>query len=274
MPGRIASTFALGCFLALSPILVGAGQIATNAEITVAAAADLTDALKDIAAGFERKTGSHVRLVFGSSGNLAAQIWSGAPFDVFLSADMDYPRALAKDGLADATTLRAYAVGALAVLVASNSGIALDTRGMNALLDPSVRHVAIANPAHAPYGRAAERLLRNLHLYDRLAPKLVIGENVAQTAQFVISGNAQVGIVSRSQGLVAARRGAFRMWEPPSDYPPITQGAVVLSHSRNRDAARSFLEYLSSPEASRILAQYGFSGAAPGQSERPSKQQP
>jgi molybdate transport system substrate-binding protein len=265
--GRFSCTFMLLCVVALGIGAPTAAWSQSSSGITVAAAADLTDPLKEIVAGFEQKTGAHVRLVFGSSGNLTAQIRNGAPFDVFLSADVGYPDALVKDGLADGATLSPYAVGALAVLVPARSDIALDSRGMNSLLDPSVKRISIANPVHAPYGRAAEQLLKALNLYGSLQPKLVLGENVAQAAQFVISGNAQAGIVSRAQALVAARGGAFRYWEPPSVYPPITQGAVVLSHSAQPALARSFLEYLKSEQGAKVLTQYGYATAAPGKVE-------
>lgn len=260
-----SSILVLCCALVIvcTPVLCF-GQV-RGSELTVAAAADLTDALKEIASRYERTTGNHVRLVFGSSGNLAAQIRNGAPFDVFLSADMDYPRELAKDGFAEGSTLSTYAVGALSVLVPAKSNISFESRGLDALLDPSVRRIAIANPAHAPYGRAAEALLRHAGLYDKIAPKLVIGENIAQAAQFVASGNAQVGIISRSQATAAARGGAFHIWSPPPDYPPILQGAVVLSHSRDRERALRFLEYLKGPEALKVFTQYGFAAPASGQ---------
>ncbi len=260
-PAAVGIALCLFVLCVLSP-RNSVAQNSSPSEITVAAAADLTDALKEIATEFEKKTGNRVRLVFGSSGNLASQIRNGAPFDVFLSADMDYPRSLAKDGLADESTLAPYATGTLAVLVRAGSNISIESRGLHALLDTSVKRVAIANPAHAPYGRAAESMLKNAKLYDPLKSKLVVGENVAQATQFVLSGNAQAGIVSRSQALVASRGGAFRLWIPPSVYPPITQGAVVLSKSHKRDVASRFQQYLTGPEAARILVQYGF--ASPG----------
>jgi molybdate transport system substrate-binding protein len=234
-------------------------QNGVGATLTVAAAADLTDALKEISAGFEKQSGTRARLVFGSSGNLAAQVRNGAPFDVFLSADMDYPKSLVDDGFADGGTLFTYAVGALAVLAPADSVNIFRSRGLDALLDAKVRRIAIANPAHAPYGRAAEQLLRQLKLYEQVAPKLVVGENVAQATQFVVSGNAQAGVVSRSQALTAARSGRFEAWEPPKTYSPIVQGAVVLKRSAQREVALRFLQYLKSKDAVDILMRYGFS---------------
>jgi molybdate transport system substrate-binding protein len=201
-----------------------------------------------------------VKLSFGSSGNLFTQIENGAPFDVFFSADMDYPKKLIDSGFADGPSLYRYAVGRLVLWVPASSSLDLQHRGMNVLLDPSVKKIAIANPQHAPYGRAAVAALRHFELYEKVADRLVLGENVSQAAQFVESGNAQVGIVALSHALTPAMQDKGRYWEIPADaYPALNQGVVVVSHSPNKKEAAAFLDYLKTAEAAAIMQHYGFS---------------
>ncbi len=240
------------CLSLLRPL----GAVA-QPPLTIAAAADLNFALTDLAAAFEKQTGTPVRLSFGSSGNFFMQISNGAPFDLFLSADMEHPRKLEAAGLTAPGTLVHYATGHLALVVPAGSRLALDCQGIHVLLDPSVRRIAIANPQHAPYGRAALEALRHYGLYDQLSSKFVLGENVAQAAQFVQSGNAQAGFVALS--LALAPKARFRYWiVPPESYPALEQGAVVLKSSRNQPTARRFLEFLKAPAAAEILKRYGF----------------
>ena len=228
-------------------------------EITIAAAADLSTALPEIAASYTKQTGQTVKLSFGSSGNLTTQIQNGAPFDVFFSADEDYPKQLIEKGLADKDTLYRYAVGRLVLWVPNASQVNLQKLGIWAMLDPSIKKIAIANPAHAPYGRAAEAALKHFAIYDQVATKLVFGENVAQASQFVESGNAQAGLIALSSALAPAMKDKGRYWiVPPDSYPALNQAAVVLSRSKQKDAARRFLEFLRSPEATAILKNYGF----------------
>jgi len=240
-------------------LLLFTGGCAAAQEITVAAAADMSAALPQLAAAYTKQTGLTVKLVFGSSGNLASQIRNGAPYDVFLSADEDYPRQLIADGLAVQNTLYRYAVGRLVLWVPTDSSLDLSKQGMAALLDPSVKKIAIANPAHAPYGRAAEAALRHFEIYDRVSSRLVLGENVSQAAQFVESGNAQAGLIALSHALAPSLKDKGRYWTVPLDaYPTLNQAAVVPSKSKQQDAARKFLEFLRGPEATALLASYGF----------------
>ncbi len=233
---------------------------AMAAEITVAAAADLNAVLSKLAANYQKKTGSAVRLSFGSSGNLFSQIQNGAPFDVFFSADEEYPKRLVSAGLAEPSSLHVYAVGRLVLWVPKDSPLDLERRGMEVLLDPSIKKIAIANPQHAPYGRAAAAALRHFGLYEKLAGKLVLGENVSQAAQFVQSGNAQAGIVALSHALAPAMKEKGRYWEIPVDaYPALHQSVVILSRSLHKNEAAAFLEYLRSGEAVDLLRSYGFS---------------
>ena len=228
-------------------------------EITVAAAADLSAALPEIAAKYKSQTGQEVKLTFGASGNLTTQIRNGAPFDLFFSADEDYPRQLITDGLAEKDTLYRYAVGRLVLWVPDDVPVDVQKLGMQALLDPAVKKIAIANPQHAPYGRAAEAALKHLGIYDQISSKLVLGENISQAAQFVESGNAQAGLLALSHALAPAMKDKGHYWAVPLDaYPALNQAAVVLSNSKQRDAARKFLDFVRGPEAISILKSYGF----------------
>jgi molybdate transport system substrate-binding protein len=238
-------------FLATKPAPAG--------EITVAAASDLTFALADIAHSFEQKTGNRVKLAFGSSGNFFAQIQNGAAFDVFFSADVEYPRKLAAGGLAAAPTLRVYGTGRIVLWAPASSPLDLGKMGMKALLDPSVQRIAIANPAHAPYGRAAKAALESFKLYDQVRDKLVLGENISQTAQFVASGNAQIGILALSLACAPTLKGKGTYWEVPVDsYPLLEQAAVIPTAAKDKKLAGAFLDYVRTPAAQAILRQYGF----------------
>jgi molybdate transport system substrate-binding protein len=234
--------------------------VASAEEITVAAAADMSAALPELAAMYTKRTGEAVKLSFGASGNLTNQIRNGAPFDVFFSADEQYPQQLIVEGLAAKDTLYRYAIGRLVLWVPNDSPLDLSKLGIEALLDPSVKKISIANPATAPYGRAAEATLRHFAIYDKVSSRLVIGENISQAAQFVESGNAQAGLVALSHALAPAMKDKGRYWTVPLDaYLTLNQAAVVLSKSRQQDAARKFLEFLHTPEAASLLKSYGFS---------------
>ena len=223
-------------------------------KLTIAAAADLNFALEEVSREFRAAhPGVDLAIAYGSSGNFYAQIRNQAPFDLFLSADVEYPRKLVQDGIGARNSLFVYAVGRIVVWVPASSPLDPST----ALRAASVRHVAIANPQHAPYGRAAEAALRSLGLYDGVAGKLVLGENIAQTLEFVQSGAADVGVVALSLALAPPVRGQGRYWEiPPEAYPKIEQGGLILKDSK---PAREFRSFLLGAGARRILKQYGFS---------------
>jgi len=229
-------------------------------KLTVAAAADLQFALPDILRQFHAVyPRAEVSAVYGSSGNFYSQIPNGAPFDLFLSADIQYPRQLAQQGLAIPDSLFTYAVGRIAVWAPAASALDVERLRMHALESDSVKHVAIANPLHAPYGRAAEAALKSLGVYDRVAPKLVLGENIAQTLEFVQSGAAEAGIVALSLVLAPAVQGQGRYWEIPLDaYPRIEQGGAILAHARGSQAAARLRAFLLDAPGRRILKQYGF----------------
>ncbi|MGA3092544.1 MAG: molybdate ABC transporter substrate-binding protein [Terriglobales bacterium] len=244
----------------LAPLLLLAASFATAQQLTIAAAADMSAALPQLADTYTKKTGQPVKLSFGASGNLTNQIRNGAPFDVFFSADEQYPEQLIAEDLAQKETLYRYAVGRVVLWVPNDSVLDLTRQGINALLDPSVKKISIANPATAPYGRAAEAALRHFKIYDRISARLVVGENIAQAAQFVESGNAQVGLIALSHALAPAMKDKGRYWVVPLDaYPTLNQAAVVLSKSKQQEASRRFLDFLRSPEASALLTGYGFS---------------
>ena len=239
--------------------LWAAPTCAAAGELTVAAAADLSLALQPIVNNYQRQTGNHVRLSFGASGDFFNQIQNGAPYDVFLSADLGYPQKLVEMRLADAGSLRTYAVGRLVLWVPRSSPLELQRLGMNAVLDASVRKIAIANPHFAPYGRAAVAALRHFGLYDKVAGRLVLGENIGQAAQFAESGNAQAGIIALAHAVAPSVRPLGRYWLVPEDsYPPLEQGAVIISRSKNKTMAAQFLNFLARPESQAIFHQFGF----------------
>jgi molybdate transport system substrate-binding protein len=236
-----------------------AQQRAATQELTIAAAADLSSALKDIADGYEKKTGTKVRLSFGASGALTQQIQNGAPFDMFFSADMDYPRQLVAGGQADGASLYEYAVGKLVLWAPSNSPLDVEHKGMQVLLDPSVKKIAVANPEHAPYGRAAVATLKHFGLYDQLSAKLVLGESISQAAQFAESGNAQAGFVALAHAVAPSMQGKGKFWVVPAEtYPALAQGVAVMSHATHKEEAAAFEEYIKTKEATDVLKRYGF----------------
>ena len=231
---------------------------AQGQEVSVAAAADLKFAMADVAEQFEKQTRTKVNVTYGSSGNFFAQLQNGAPFDLFFSADIDYPKKLEAAELAEPGTLYEYAVGQIVIWAPANSKVDVAKQGWKTLLDPSVEEVAIANPEHAPYGRAAVAALQKAGIYDQVKPKLVYGENISQAAQFVQSGNAQAGIVAMSLAVSPGMRDGKR-WEIPANmHPPIKQAAIILKDAKNKDTARAFLEFLKSSAGRAVLAKCGF----------------
>jgi molybdate transport system substrate-binding protein len=237
--------------------LCGGGPVHA-AEIAVAAAADLNFAFKDLAAEYEKTTGQRVKLSLGSSGNFYSQIQNGAPFDLYFSADVRYPQKLAESGHAIPGTLYMYAVGRIVLWASKGSAVDVQ-KGLTALLDPTAKKIAIANPRHAPYGRAAVAAMEHFNVYDRVKEKLVLGENVSQAAQFAQSGAADLGIVALSLALTPAMKDAGKYWEIPAEaHPPLKQTAVILKASRNQEAARAFLEFIRAPQGQEIMRRYGF----------------
>ena len=248
----------LPALFALTALLYIGVAPANAGELKIAAAADLTFAFKDVAARFKNQTGNSLKLTYGSSGNFFAQIQNGAPFDLFFSADVSYPQKLEAAGLTEPGTIYDYATGKLVIWVPNASKLDL-SRGLSVLLDPGIRKIAVANPQHAPYGAAAVAALRHDGIYDKVKDKLVLGENISQTAQFVQSGNADVGLLALSLALAPAMKTSGHYVEvPASDYPPLIQAGVILKSSRNKELANQFLKFLKEPGTVALMEQYGF----------------
>ena len=231
-------------------------------DIVVAAASDLSFAIREIIEDFERDTPHRVRLSMGSSGNFFAQIQNGAPFDVYLSADIDYPRQLSVAGLSEPGSLFSYAFGRIVVWTRNDSSSELALTAMTALLEEG-GPIAIANPRHAPYGRAAQFALEYYDLWDDVSSRLVLAENVSQAAQFAESGSAGIAIIALSLASSDPLRRAGRFWEiPQAAHPELAQGGVILPHARSTgrlEGARTFVAWMQGDRARAILARYGFS---------------
>jgi molybdate transport system substrate-binding protein len=240
--------------------LAAAGTAAEKGAVRVAVAADLKFALEEIVEAFHRQHPDiKVQVTYGSSGNFYSQLSNRAPFDVFLSADVDYPRRLIRDGLAPADGEFLYGVGRIVLWVRQSSAINVEKLGMQSLLSPEARKIAIANPRHAPYGRAAEAAMKSMGVYERVKDRLVLGDTVLQAAQFVESGSADVGIISRSHALAPSFRDKGRFWEVPLDtYPRRVQGGVILSWVQDRSAAEALRDFVLGEEGRAILKSYGF----------------
>ena len=239
-------------------LCVGAPARTQKKRIRVAAASDLQTVMPRIAAAFEGQTQTGVDLTYGSSGNLFAQIQNGAPFDLFFSADEEFPTKLIQGDLAEPRTAMVYGMGSLTLWMPADAKCDPQAERWKCLLRPDVTKVAIANPAHAPYGRAAVAALQAAHVYDQVRTKFVLGENISQAAQFVQSGNAQAGILASSQARSAAMRNG-KQWEiPRGGYPPIDQTVVVLKAAKEKSAAENFVKFVTEGSGRSVLEQFGF----------------
>lgn len=245
--------------LILSALFVVCFSISTMAkDLTVAVAANVQYTFEEIRTAFEQETGIPVTGVIGSSGKFTAQIENGAPFDVFLSADMEYPKALAKERLTH-NDPRVYAYGTLVLWTMDDrdlfGGVAA------ALTDPSVRKIAIASPATAPYGRAAVNALKHLGVYNQIQGKLIYGESIAQTNQFITTKAANLGFTARSIVMADNMKDKGRWIEvDKGTYDPIAQGAVILKNAEKQhlEQAQKFFDFLFSDEAAAIFKKYGY----------------
>jgi len=256
---RRLPTFLLLGALVFATACLAFAQSTPPPSLAIAAASDLQFALPEIAAAYARSTGISPQISYGSSGNLSAQIANGAPFDLLLSADASYPRSLISHGKAVADSLTLYARGCLVVWFGPGAAAGTPQLTVADLANPAFRHIAIANPRHAPYGRAAEAALKSAGVYEAVAPRLVLGENISQTAQFVESGNAEAGLVALSllQASPSQHKGVWK-FVPLDSYPPLDQAAVITTRGARNPAARSFIAFLNSPEARKIFQRYGF----------------
>jgi len=245
--------------LALALVAPGAALPAAPRSVAVAVAANMKPAFEEIAARFQAAhPGVEVKATFGASGNFLAQIANGAPFDLFLSADAEFPAKVAEQGLADGEAFT-YAYGKLVVWVPRSSRIDLDGKGLAALADPSVRKIAIASPEVAPYGRAAKAALEKAGLYETLKDRIVTGQNVGQAAQFAQSGNAQAGFVPLSLAKTPPLSEEGRAWlVPPSSYERIEQAGVVIKGAREAALARKLAAFVTGSGARDVLERLGY----------------
>lgn len=230
-------------------------QTSTNppAEITVAAASDLTQAFEEIGREFEATNKTKVVFVFGSTGMLTRQIENGAPMDLFAAANVDYVSQLEQKGLVVPGTKAIYARGRITIWTTADSPLKVET--ITDLKQPGVKRIAIANPDHAPYGLAALQALQNSGVWDEVKPKLVYGDNIRQTLQYAETGNVDVAIVALS--LSRQSKGRWTLI-PEEFHKPIDQGLAVLKTTRNEAAARAFANFVTGPRGREILSKYGF----------------
>ena len=249
--------------IVLCMLLITGVNVAVAEEITIAAAADLNFAFREIATEYENTTGNHVRLTLGSSGNFFAQIQNGAPFDLYFSADISYPKKLEEAGLVVPGSLYPYAVGRIVLWAGKDSHLEL-SKGMEILREPAIKKIAIANPKHAPYGRAAVAAMEHFKVYDQVKDKLILGENISQAAQFVESGACDIGIIALSLAAAPAMKSKGTYWEVPAEaYQPLEQGAVIVKQSKHQEAARQFLDFIKGLKGQETMKRYGFVISSP-----------
>ncbi len=246
------AAFALLALTALAPAIR-----AQTPQLQLACAADLQPVMPTLAAAYQRATGVHLVTAFGSSATLAQQLANGAPQDVFLSADTIHPQQLIAAGVALGPAPTPYARGVLVLWARTDSP--LQPLSLDTLKDSRLTRLAIANPAHAPYGLAAQQALQYLGLYTQLQPKLAVAENIAQTAQFAESGNAQVALISLTIASSEHFRSLGSFVRIPTDaYPTIQQAAVILKASKQPALAKAFLSWLTSPAIQQQLKSFGL----------------
>lgn len=237
---------------------MGVSGEAFGGEIAIAAASDLNFAIKEIVAEFEKTTRNHVKLSLGSSGNFYAQIQNGAPFDLYFSADIGYPKKLEEAGLIVPGSLYRYAVGRI-VLWTNHTSQRDVSKGLEVLRDPAIKKIAIANPKHAPYGRAAVAAMQHFKVYEQAKDRLVFGENISQAAQFIESGACDIGVIALSLALAPTMKAAGTYWEIPGDaHPPLEQGAAILKSSKQQEVAKQFVEFMQGQQGREIMTRYGF----------------
>jgi len=247
---NIAKIFVLTILAAISP-----GSLAAE-KLMIAAASDLKFCLDEIVTSFRQThAGTDIDVIYGSSGNFKTQIEQGAPYDLYFSADIAFPRELAKAGLAS-SEVQPYAIGRLVLWSLTLDASALH---LSDLARADISKIAIANPQHAPYGKRAEEALRASGTWEKVEPKLVLGENIAQTAQFVQSGNAQVGIIALSLVLSPelAGKGSYSL-VPDSLHQPLEQGFVITQRASSNALAKKFADYIGQPATRQLMARYGF----------------
>ena len=250
--------------LALCLFVITGVNLAVAEEITIAAASDLNFAFREIVTEYEKTTGNHVRLTLGSSGNFYAQIQNGAPFDLYFSADIAYPRKLEEAGLTVPGSLYQYAVGRIVMWTGHESHIDV-TQGFEALREPTVKKIAIANPKHAPYGRAAVAAMEYFKVYDQVKDKLVFGENISQAAQFVESGAADVGIIALSLAIAPPMQSAGHVLGDScrcASSDRTRRGDVEVGKQQEACEGSS-LQFIQGAQGQEIMKRYGFAVPSP-----------
>jgi len=237
-------------------LLVIWAPLAQAEKITIAAAADLKFALDELLVEFKQThPNDNVEVIYGSSGKFHTQIRQGAPFDLYFSADIEFPRLLAKAGFA-ASEVVPYAVGRIVLWSATQDASKMT---LTSLIDPGIKRIAIANPKHAPYGMRAVEALKQSGLWDKLEPKLVYGDNIAHTAQFVQTGNAQVGIIALALALNPALANKGGYWLIPDElHAPLEQGFIITKRAEKNRLAKQFAAHIKSKHAREVMTKYGF----------------
>lgn len=232
-------------------------------KITVAAAADLKFAMDEVVTAFKKSNPTEeVEVIYGSSGKAHTQIQQGAPYDLYFSADVAFPQELIKGGFAASTEVIPYALGRIVLWSSSRDASKMT---LASLTDPQITHIAIANPKHAPYGKRAEEALRASKLWEKVEPKMIYGENITQSAQFVQTGNAEVGILALSIAMapeLSSKGGHYLI--PDNLHEPLNQGFIILKRAENNKLAKQFADYMGSKETRAVMTKYGF--VLPGES--------
>jgi molybdate transport system substrate-binding protein len=240
------------CLLVIASVPV---TPAAAEQVLVAVAANFVPPFREIATEFEKATGHHVRVVSGSSGNFYSQIKNGAPFDVLFSADAEKPTLLENEGLAVQGSRFTYAIGRLVLWSPDPALIKED----NVLHSERFKHLAIANPKTAPYGTAAMQTMQKLGVWEKLQPRIVMGENLGQTMGFIESGNAELGFVALSQVLDPKLKEKGARWDVPTDlHEPIKQDMIFLTKGKDNPAARALMEFMGGPQAKAVIGRYGY----------------
>lgn len=228
---------------------------ASAEQVIVAVAANFVPPFREVALEFEQATGHNVKVAAGSTGNFYSQIKNGAPFDVFFSADVERPKLLEEEGLGVKDSRVTYAVGRLALWSLTPSLL----KGADTLHSQHFKHLAIANPKTAPYGAAATQTMQKLGVWEKLQPRIVMGENLGQTMGFIESGNAELGFVALSQVLDPKLKGKGARWDVPTDlHEPIKQDMILLAKGRDNPAAKALMEFMREPQAKAIIERYGY----------------
>ncbi|MDN3510385.1 MAG: molybdate ABC transporter substrate-binding protein [Candidatus Jettenia sp.] len=258
---RVTKFISIACATWLMFLLIAFhNTVRADEKILIAAAANLNPAMDEICKGFEKAYPTiDAEISYGSSGNFFAQIKQGAPFDIFFSADTTYPARLEEEGLAVKGESKIYAFGSIVLWIPKKSSLN-PRKGLHIVVEPKVKKVAIANQKLAPYGMAAEEALRYYGLWDKVQDKLVFGENISQTAQFVQSGAANVGIIALSQAISPKMESDGDYWIIPAEsYNKLGQAYAILEKGNDKPGVRKFLEFVQGKKGEKVFLKYGYS---------------